>query len=66
MNKKIINGTLVFITVCLVFYLTGAFSCASFNIKEWDAGIRGIIAGFGVFIGFVLVIVSQKLKNLDN
>ena len=48
------NGIAVFISLLILFYLTGCFIQASFNIAEWTEGLRFGIATLGVVIsGFI-------------
>jgi hypothetical protein len=61
MKEEIIT----FVSFMIIFYLLGAFIATSFNITEWDIGLRTGVAilGFTLSIMFALVVNASKNKE---
>lgn len=44
MKARLTARAVVFVAICCVVYLAGAFYSASFNIATWDTATRALVA----------------------
>lgn len=51
MKKKYLQAAFLFILTCLICYLAGAFTAASFDVSTWHPGGRGMVALCSVLFG---------------
>ena len=47
-----------------IMYLTFAFGCADFNIKNWSLEARLFCASFGFFAGFIAAYIQYFNENV--
>jgi hypothetical protein len=68
--SPIIGGFIAFLTIGFLFYITGAFAQASFNIKEWSQDARNIVSLLGgmfaiIAFGVVFASIAQIMTKKD-
>lgn len=63
-KTKQMKIALAFIIGFGIVYLTFAFGCADFNIKNWSGGARIFCASFGFFAGFTLAYIQYFNENV--
>ncbi len=61
MKEKII----IFTCFMVLFYLMGAFIAASFNIAEWNEGLRAAITFFGFLGSIFLTGLILDIKDIE-
>lgn len=54
------NSIITVITVLVIFYLAGSFISVSFNISNWNAILRVVVASFGLLFGFAFNDINNK------
>lgn len=58
------NSIIVFISLLVIFYLTGCFLEVSFNIAEWREGVRFGVACIGVPVSGLFAVTHADANNV--